>query len=212
VTKLRAKADRLGALGQSPRSVTVNVPIGAGRAVVGTVPGIRGDCLTNVTFSRLKGNLRLAAWAQLLALVAHDPGGVGRAVTVGRAPKGDIACSSVLTAPEAGSGDGALELLRRLVDLFDRGMRAPLPLYTDTSWAWARAIHAGEDARKESKSFWPAELADTSNALVLGEGADLDRLLREEVPDHEAGDGWPGSSRFERYALRLWTPILEHQE
>ena len=49
-------------------SVDVKVDVG-GRRLTGTVPGVRGELLTNVTYSKVNPRHRLGAWVRLLALV-----------------------------------------------------------------------------------------------------------------------------------------------
>ena len=51
----------------------VNALIGDGRFLRGTAPGVRGDVLGRVTYSRVSPRHRLAAWVRLLALTASHP-------------------------------------------------------------------------------------------------------------------------------------------
>ncbi len=55
-------------------SVDVKVALPGGRTLGGTVPGVAGDTVRTVTYSRVSARHRLAAWVRLLALTAAHPG------------------------------------------------------------------------------------------------------------------------------------------
>ena len=61
-----------------------------------------------------------------------------------------------------------------LVDLFDRGLREPLPLYCKTSAAYAAASPPGSDGRAAAERQWesdrnfPEEDSEPEHQLVLG--------------------------------------------
>ena len=80
-----------------------------------------------------------------------------------------------------------------LVDLFDRGMREPLPLACKTSAAYAAAVAAGEDGRaaaaKEWTSGWnfPKEDAEPEHQLVLGGTRTFDELFERAAARRRAG-------------------------
>src|SRR5690606_28236415 len=100
------------------------------------VPGVRGTRLVAVTFSKVNPKHRLGAWVRLLALAAT--GGGYEAATIGRA-RADAhheARVTVARLPVLSRAD-ALEQLAVLLDLYDRGMREPLPLACRTSAAYA---------------------------------------------------------------------------
>ncbi len=80
-------ATLLGAAGE-PGSVEVNALVGDGRFLRGTAPGVRGDVVGAVTYSRVSPRHRLAAWVRLLALTASHPQRPFEAVTIGRAQSG----------------------------------------------------------------------------------------------------------------------------
>ena len=88
-----AAAARSCSCGGEPGSVEVDARLGEGRFLRGTAPGVRGDVLGSVTYSRVNPRHRLAAWVRLLALAASHPGREFEAVTIGRA--------------RIGAGDGA---------------------------------------------------------------------------------------------------------
>ena len=90
-----------------------------------------------------------------LALSAARPETAPSAVTVGQATgssPGRPRLSVCTLAPLAESPEalraGAFEMLEVLVDLYQRGMREPLPIYCATSAAWAQARRQDDDARR----------------------------------------------------------------
>ena len=81
-------ADEAAALsGSGPAtSVDVRLELPDGRALTGTVAGVRGEAVQVTTFSKVGPKHRLAAWARVLALTAAHPERPWTAVTVGRGP------------------------------------------------------------------------------------------------------------------------------
>ena len=203
--------------GPSPGSVDVSVLLPDGRQLRGTVPGVCGDVLRNVTYSRVAAKHRLAAWVRLLALTAARPERSFSAATVGRAG-GSARVTVARIAPLA--PDVALGHLATLVDLHERGMREPLPLYSATSAAYADAAAGGSNAvaaaRKAWKSEWSFDKEDREleHQFVLGGVLDFDELLLLAPRADEAGDGWNMSetTRLGRCARRLWDGLLGVEE
>jgi exodeoxyribonuclease V gamma subunit len=180
-------------------SADVKVEV-AGRRLTGTVPGVRGDQLTTITYSKVNPRHRLGAWVRLLALCAS--GGSYAAVTIGRASgaHGNVTVARVPAVPRP----DAVAALTVLIDLYDRGMREPLPLYCRTSAAFA----AGGNARGEWESDrFPKEDRDAEHELVLGTGASYASLLEAEPRADERWDPVE-RTRFGQYALRLWSGLL----
>jgi exodeoxyribonuclease V gamma subunit len=158
----------------------------------------------------------MSAWVRLLAVVAAHPDRPYVATTIGRA-RGRSNVKTVRI--HAVGGDPAerrawaLAELGALVDLYDRGMREPLPLYCLTSAAYAEAVRAGEDpvaaARREWTSDWKfaREDRDLEHALVLdGERTFAELLAPAPRPDEDWGAADP--TRLGRYAHRLWDGLL----
>jgi exodeoxyribonuclease V gamma subunit len=184
-------------------SVDVKVDVG-GRRLTGTVPGVRGSLLTNVTYSKVNPRHRLGAWVRLLALCAA--GGSYSAATIGRA-SGAYGRVTVARVPALPAAD-ALAELEVLIDLYDRGMREPLPLACRTSAAFA----AGGNPRGEWESDrFPKEDRDAEHELVYGPGTAFSVLMGSAPRADERWD--PAEpTRFGQYALRLWRGLLAREE
>lgn len=209
--------------GGETRSLALDAGLPDGRSLAGVIGGIGDDLIWHVAFSRLGPGHRLAGWVRFLALCAAEPDRPWRSVIVGRRPAGAGASLSVIE-PIGGDGPArraaALTELAVIVDLLDRGMREPLPLYAATSAAYAEAILAGDDPIAAAASAWhgdwnrPGEADDGAHALVLGGAVPLDDLLNEAPRPDESGPGWEDGepTRFGRLALRLWSGLLAHEE
>ncbi|NUS50804.1 MAG: exodeoxyribonuclease V subunit gamma, partial [Nocardioidaceae bacterium] len=188
------------------RSIDVDVDLGDGRRLTGTVAGVHGSRLVSLGYSRLKARQRLSSWIDLLALSAARPDESWTAHAIGRVRAGP-------TRALAGPLDHrAVDWLRDLVELRDLGMRAPLaaPPATTLAWAEARArelrgenVQPDDAARKEwttdpNNAYGiQGEDADASHARVYGERAPLSVLL-------DAG--------LATYAWRIWEPLLAGAE
>ncbi|MEA2230164.1 MAG: exodeoxyribonuclease gamma subunit [Solirubrobacteraceae bacterium] len=208
-------------------SVDVKVALGAGRSLTGTVPGVCGDVLRTVTYSRVSARHRLATWVRLLALTAAHPERPFEAVTLGRARSGapetarvTIARIRLLGGDPATRRDEALGQLATLVDLWDRGMREPLPIACLTSAAYAAAAAYGQDAETAGRRAWesgwsfPKEDAELEHQLVLGGVLPFDDLLADRPRADEQGAAWNGAetTRFGRYARRMWDGVLARED
>ncbi len=211
-----ACAAQLLDLTTEPSSVDVRATLAGGRTLSGTVSGVVGDVLRLVTFSRLGPQHRLASWVQLLAMSAAHPDRAFTAVAIGRA-RADQWRASVSCARLGPFGaEEAAEQLAVLVDLFDRGMREPLPLACRTSAAYAAAAASGgnpiQAATKEWESGfnWPKEDGEPEHEMVFRRRLPPGLLFVAPARDDEQGPGWAATeqSRFGRYARRLWDPLL----
>jgi exodeoxyribonuclease V gamma subunit len=178
-----------------PKARDVDIALPDGRRVTGTVTPVYGDRLVAVGYSRLDSKHLLESWVRLLALAAAHPEHNWTALTVGRAPRGNHAAQRLL-GPAA---DEPIGLLRDLVGLYDEGRRAPLELPIKSSFAWATAVHTGQEPKPEALKKWkssrfPGEDAAPAHVRVWGEHADLDDLT---------GLG--------ALAQRLWLPLLRSE-
>jgi exodeoxyribonuclease V gamma subunit len=211
--------------GGDARSLALDAALPGGRSLVGVIGGIGDDLIWNVAFSRLGPGHRLTAWVRFLALCAAEPDRPWRSVIVGRLTKGSKAGASLSVIEPIGHDApsrraAAVEQLAVLVDLLDRGMREPLPLYGATSAAYAAATLAGADpvaaaaAAWEGAWNWPGEGEDGPHALVLGGTVPFEQVLDKVPPPDESGPGWDHAepTRFGRLALRLWAGLLAHEQ
>jgi exodeoxyribonuclease V gamma subunit len=203
--------------------VDVRVALGDGRLLSGTVTGVRGDLLLTTTFSRVSAKHRIAAWVRLLALTASWPDRPFAAATVGRGQRrGDVRTAWVppLGSDAAQRGAVARAELAVVVDLYDRGMREPLPLACQSSAAYADAARRGQDgfaaALKEWESEWnfDKEDQDAEHQMAFGGVLTLDEIAELAPGEGEEGEGWLASedSRFGRLARRLWEGLLSREE
>jgi exodeoxyribonuclease V gamma subunit len=208
-------------------SKEVNVSLGDGRLLVGTVRDVHEDTILRCIYSRVAPKHRLRAWVCFLALSAARPDLAVSAITIGRdaGSRSDTPRLKTIELPAfAGDADHrraeAMTWLELLVDLYDRGMREPLPLVCDTSAAWALESRRQGDVMKAAGDAWssypgsfPKEDSHPAHRLVWGESASLDVLVSARPADDETGLGWAmgESSRIGRLARRLWDGLSEHE-
>ena len=211
---LRPLVDRTAALRAKPRrTVDVTATLDDGRQLRGTVSGVHDTVLVGVSFSKLGAAARLKAWINIVALTATDPDTPWGAATVGRGRVGQPQCATLtpLTRQQA------TEVLEQLVELYDRGLREPLPIPVKTAAEYASIRFGGADpseAHARAKMKWtsgkfPGEDDDGAHLQVWGPHAPFDTLLTALRPDEVSG-GEP--DRFAELATRLWFPLLEHEQ
>jgi exodeoxyribonuclease V gamma subunit len=199
-------------------SLDVNLRLPDGRTLAGTVPGVCGETIRRVSYSRVKPRDRLAAWVRLLALSAGRPERAFESAVIGRARSGadhaevTVARIAALGEDPLARRQAALTQLAVLVDLYDRGMCEPLPLACDASAAYAHAEIAGRDAEAAARNAWETvfgydkEDREPEHVLVFGGAITAAELLAEPARADEQGEGWDQSepTRFGRYARRMW--------
>jgi exodeoxyribonuclease V gamma subunit len=195
----------------SPTSVDVAVDLGDGRRITGTIPGIHGYVIARTRYSTLGPKHRLEAWVHLLALAAHAPDGIWEAITTGKGKRSTPIMRSTLSAPA-----NAVDILRQLVDLRDRGMRAPLPMATESTAAYAerrfRGVNADGALTAANETFADrfGDNTDRSIVYVYGDSPTLAAL--GDGPPHEDEATWSDDpTRFGALAFRLWHPLLSRE-
>lgn len=203
-------------------SLDLDIALPGGRRLTGTVGDIFGTRHVAVGFSTLRARQRLASWVTLLALTTARPDVEWEAVTVGQVRRyrgkgpGHYAAGPL-------DADYAAEVLRSLVDVHDRGVRGPLPLPLRTSLEYAERLRKRPDktdlAAQAAQRHWyptgfgerqiPGERDDPAQLFVHGGPVDFAHLQQQPpLPD----EAWNGStSRLGQFALRVWSPLLDHQ-
>ena len=191
----------------APQTYDVDVDLGGGRRLTGTVGPVYAGRLVAVGYSKLDGKHLLDSWLRLLALAAHDPDHNYSALTIGRPQRGTKALQRLL-----GPVDEAPDvLLGDLVAIYDAGRREPLPLPLKTSFAWAGARKVGSDPvesaldKWKTKGTWDKEDAEPAHTRVWGEHPPLSALLTPLRPGEEVEGE---DTRLGAYAARLWGPLL----
>jgi exodeoxyribonuclease V gamma subunit len=201
-----------------PRTVDVDIDLGGGRRLTGTIGSVFGNRLVTASYSSLAAKHRLRSWLDLLALTVGRPDESWVAHALGR---GKAATAQATAGP---LDERAEAWLRALVDLYDRGMREPLPLPVKTACAYAeetaRRLRSGSGspewkARREwetdrySATGIPGEDADPPHVQVYGEDAPVGLLLTPPRADEQ----WNAERhRLGRLAVHLWEPLLDGAE
>ena len=195
-----------------PRALDVTVDLGGGRRLTGVVPDVRGDRIVRVHYSNLGPKHRFASWLDVLALAAGLPDRSWTASTFGWHKVKAVQHS--LIGPLDHS---ALDHLRALVDIYDRGRCEPLPLPLGTAHAWADSIRAHKDPEWSARREWetsdgspvPGEQEDPAHVRVFGRGAPFRALLTEAGPDERWSDQ---DTRLGQYAWRMWQPVFDNEQ
>jgi exodeoxyribonuclease V gamma subunit len=196
--------------GVAMRAVDLDVGLGGGRRLVGTVTDVYDTRVVRAGYSRLGPRHELEAWLAVLALEAAQPGRGWSSGAVGRGRRGDPPVRVAFPSPE-----DATARLSELVALHDAGMSGPLPLPLKTGYAWAQRRLAGgrdHDCQSKADQEWnpfnarfPGENDDAAHRFVWGDNASIDVLLGPPLPGEEH-DG--ETTRLGALATRLWTPLL----
>ena len=187
--------------GDARRSTSRVALPGRARAQRHGAAACAATCCARSTYSRVGPQHRLAAWVRLLALDRRATrSGRSRRSTIGRARRGGRRRRDRRRAHRARRPSAARSSSSpTLVDLYDRGMREPLPLACRTSAAYAQACRGrrrGAAARGVGAGWnSPQEDAEPEHQLVLGGVRPFAELLAEPPRPDEARLGRPTSRR-----------------
>jgi exodeoxyribonuclease V gamma subunit len=211
VDRLLAEAAARGVDPRKGISYPIDVDLDDGTRIVGTV---EGHCAPPdpgpaiVTFSRISAKQTMAAWLDLMALVASDPETNWRSVVVRRAEKGDDPDVLELVGSGASSDERrrrALDALGIAVDCYRRGLREPIPLFAKLS----HKLYLGEAKPKDWLNNLTGDGDDEANKLAFG------HLDFRELCAEPAGPGDPPGSRpgrADRFAFYLWNAVAASAE
>jgi exodeoxyribonuclease V gamma subunit len=183
-------------------ALDIDVDLGGGRRLTGTVAPLWQDRTVTVTYSKLGAKHRLQAWVTLVALAAGAPGREWEAYCIGRGRRSGVDAMGYQPPKQP------LSVLRELVAIYDAGRREPLPLPLKTSLEWARARQFDDPVpERGAESEWRFEKDGAEYAEAWGPAAPLQVLLDPPRPDEPVVLG--ETTRLGAYASRLWRPLLD---
>lgn len=203
-------------------SIDIDARLPDGRRLTGTIGDLRGDVHLAITYSTLRAKQRLQSWLTLLALATAAPDRPWQAAAAGWLRGGANRQAGYYLAGGLDE-ETATRHLAELVDVYDRGMCGPIPLALNTSLAYAEKLiqRSGSErfAAEAAKRKWdssgfgdrriPGDGDQAAQQLLYGGTLSFADLLAEPPVDDEA---WgPATSRLGQYALRVWSPLLQHQ-
>ncbi|MFW5451738.1 MAG: exodeoxyribonuclease V subunit gamma [Methylophagaceae bacterium] len=159
-----------------------------GFALSGQLDGLSPEGLFNYRMGKTKGNELLTAWIQHLILNCIKPEGVechSRLITENNNYQ-------FLAAPEANS------LLQVLLEYYWQGLHQPLPLFSNTSFAFAKA--SLNDGRSNPENAM--NKAWQGDDYSASEGDDLYYQQLYDIP--------PLDESFKELALTIYSPLQAH--
>ncbi len=198
------------ALGVDPRHddpQPIDVELPDGTRIVGAVDlrcGSERPGPARLTFSKAQPKHHVESWLDLMALVAHDPEASWRSVHVRRNTGGTKPDPLELVARGATAEtrrSDALAALTVVVDLYRRGMREPIPLFTKLS----RKLFDGDATTNDwlNQSGF-AEGAQDPHVLAFGTLELHELRALPARPDDPVG---PAPGRAQRFADSLWSTV-----
>jgi exodeoxyribonuclease V gamma subunit len=158
-----------------------------------------------ITYSKSKAIQQVAAWLDLMALVAAEPDRDWQSVVVTRTGQTKVPVRVDVVRPTAGSG-GVLAsshtALDVIVDCYRRGNVEPLPLFP--SFSEKVHLHQAKPADWQG-DYVTSERKNLATALVYGE-YDFDQLMALAAHDRDpAGSG----GRVQRFADYLYGAMAD---
>jgi exodeoxyribonuclease V gamma subunit len=190
----------------NPQAIDVELPDGTrivgavGRHCQSDLPGP-----ARLTYSKAQAKQHLESWLDLMALVAQDPDESWRSVHVRRDRNGGKHPDPLELVPRGATSDqrraDALAALTVVVDLYRRGLKEPIPLFTKLSRKlFDHEAKAGDWINQSGF----AEGGEDSHVLAFG-ALELRDLRAIEARPHDPAGTRPG--RADRFADYLWGAV-----
>ncbi len=183
--------------GAPAKAREIEVDLGDGRRLTGTVSGLYDNRLVRVGFSRLGAKQRLEAWINQVALSAAAPGPwVARAI--GRAGEGDAPARATY-----GVVEDPASLLAGLVAFHDLALSRVLPVAPETTRLFARTATSQRpvwQVQNDLRDQWRKEYSGADLVTAWGHRPSWEEITAEQ--------GSSGDHLFGELARRLWDPIL----
>ena len=219
VAKITSEVDGLldaaVALGIDPtldNRLAVDVGLADGTRIVGEVAIHCPDPMPGpavITPSRAAPKQHLAAWLDLMALMANDPESCWRSTVVRRAERGDKTDALEIIGKGSTAEErrgSALIGLEVAVDCYRRGWREPIPLFSKLS----PRLYAGDAKADDWNAFGGGgDGDDESNQIAFGK-LTFDELC--SVPARPDDPDGPETGRAERFATYLWSAVEASSE
>lgn len=154
--------------------------------VTGQLDHVSPEGLFNYRMGKTKGDQVLTVWIQHLILNCLQPANIkneSRLIT----ENNTYHWYAVTDAPA---------LLQALLDLYWQGLHQPIPLFANTSFAFAQANFKGNSTDCAVNAAW------SGNMKISGEGEDLYYQQLYSAP--------PLDEQFEQLALAVYQPVQTH--
>ncbi len=183
--------------GDPVKARDVEIDLGGGRMLTGTVTDLYDHRLVRSTFSRLGARHRLDAWISLVALSASAPG-EWMARVVGRAAQGDAPARATY-----GVVPDPLSVLTDLVAFHDLALTRVLPYAAETARLAATSATSSRPAwmvNRDLADQWRKENAGVEMVTAWGRRPGWDEVTAETGPS--------GRPLFDDLAARVWAPVL----
>ena len=184
----------------TPDSLDVNLELPDGRTLAGTVTGVCGGrCAPCPTRACARASVCVHGSGCSRSPPAGPSGRSMRSI-IGRSRPGtwnaDVTVARIppLGEDPATRRQAALEQLAVILDLYDRGMREPLPLACETSAAYAQHGELAAGKAWTSTFDYDKEDRQPEHLLVYGAQIPFEQLLAQPL--------------FGDYAHRLWDGLL----
>ena len=192
----------LGVRPGPPEPFPVDVRLPDGTRVTGTVPlrlHPESPGPARLSYSKAKATHRVAAWLDLMALVATDPSVPWRSLALSRPdrPGGGAVATDLVASAGAGTGR-AIDALVVAVDCFRRGMAEPIPLFPNFSYL----VYRGKDRPWHWAGYRIPQDGDHPAVRLAFDGSDYRTIMelaaRPDDPRGPKGRVW----RFAAYLYR----------